>query len=475
MVLFFLLLGVALLVNADGDVACSGTGLDWYIDMVGESPCTTYERLRQICNPSFQVGVMNVNTPPDACNEQVADCCCNSVAFTLSMFCLNCQQGIGTSGNGIDAGQGAYQLYLQGSRPPGQWCSPVTNQSLPNNIDTAVCDRNIKIIDDIRTGLFWSDGSWFYVWSYEAISEDVGANDNNAFTHCASSTSTSASTSTSSSTPNVIASSQTTSTSPDSTSGNTVTVATQTPDTTKQPSPSSSSNSASSATPASGISTTSFTSISGSTIILGSTFTVIYPSSISYSGSSPISTSASGNASSTAPASGGTSGSSQTFLTPSSRMSKGMIGGITGAAIGAVCAVLALWFLCRSLRKRKEAGKTATHDTSLVNDEPFTDQPTSWYTTTGSNTESSMPFISRPRKLEFEGRSDPSTQSQLMSVHYNDPETDDQNNGSQEPYSDVVNSNVLFPMRHTDAGPVQVTVERRMSGSLPPAYGEQIS
>lgn len=93
----------------------------------------------------------------------------------------------------------------------------------------------------------------------------------------------------------------------------------------------------------------------------------------------------------------------------------------------------------------------------------------------GSNTESSTPFISRPRKLEFEGRSDPSSQSQLLSVHYNDPETDDQNNGSQEPYSDVMSSNVLFPMRHTDAGPVQVTVERRMSGSLPPAYGEQIS
>ncbi|KAJ3889589.1 hypothetical protein GG344DRAFT_66990 [Lentinula edodes] len=442
MVLLFLVLGVALLVKADGDVACSGTGLDWYIDMVGESPCTTYERLRQICNPSFQVGVMNVNTPPDACNEQVV---VNKVLEQAAM--------------------GLTQV----KAPTSSTCRVLVrpdNGAAPSR--TRVCDRNIKIIDDIRTGLFWSDGSC--VWSYEAISEDVGANNNNAFTHCASSTSTSASTSTSSSTPNAIASSPTT-----STSGNTVTVTTQAPDTTKQPSPSSSSSSASSATPASAMSTTSFTSISGSTIILGSTFTVIYPSSISYSGSSLISTSVSGNTSSTAPASGGTSGSSQTFLTPSSRMSKGMIGGITGAAIGAVCAVLALWFLCRSLRKRKDAGKTATHDTSLVNDEPFTDQPTSWYTTTGSNTESSMPFISRPRKLEFEGRSDPSTQSQLISVHYNDPETDDQNNGSQEPYSDVMNPNVLFPMRHTDAGPVQVTVERRMSGSLPPAYGEQIS
>ncbi|KAJ3866934.1 hypothetical protein EV359DRAFT_61892 [Lentinula novae-zelandiae] len=442
----FLFLGVALLVRADGDVACSGTGLDWYIDMVGESPCTTYERLRQICNPSFQVGVMNVNTPPDACNEQVV---VNKVLEQAAM--------------------GLTQV----KAPTSSTCRVLVhpdNGAAPSR--TRVCDRNIKIIDDIRTGLFWSDGSC--VWSYEAISEDVGANNNNAFTHCASSTSTSASTSTSSSTPNAIASSPTTSTSADSTSGNTVTVATQASDTTKQPSPSSSSNSASSATPASGISTTSFTSISGSTIILGSTFTVIYPSSISNSGSSLVSTSASGNTSSTAPASGGTSGSSQTFLTPSSHMSQGLIGGITGAAIGAVCVVLALWFLCRSLRKRKDARKTATHDTTLVN-EPFTDQPTSWYTTTGSNTESSTPFISRPRKLEFEGRSDPSTQSQLISVHYNDPETDDQNNGSQEPYSDVMSSNVLFPMRHTDAGPVQVTVERRMSGSLPPAYGEQIS
>ncbi|KAF8827259.1 hypothetical protein HHX47_DHR5000668 [Lentinula edodes] len=74
MVLLFLLLLVALLAKADGDVACTGTGLNWYINMVGESP--------------YQVGTMNVNTPPDACDEQVADCCCNSVAFTLSMLCL---------------------------------------------------------------------------------------------------------------------------------------------------------------------------------------------------------------------------------------------------------------------------------------------------------------------------------------------------------------------------------------------------
>ncbi|KAJ3866932.1 hypothetical protein EV359DRAFT_79044 [Lentinula novae-zelandiae] len=361
MVLLFLLLLVALLAKADGDVACTGTGLNWYINMVGESPCTTYERLRQICNPSCsdQVGTMNVDTPPDACDEQVADCCCNSVAFTLSMLCLNCQQG--GSGNGIDAGKGAYQLYLQGSRSPGQWCSPVTNTSLPNNIDTAVCDRNIKIIDDIRTGLFWSDGSWFYMWSYEAISKDVGANNNNAFTHCTSTTSTSpTSTSTSSSTTSTPV------------SGSTVTVAVQAADTTDIPLPSNSASS--STTPASVTSSAGSASIpaSGSTIILGTTFSVIYPSSNSYFGSPPMSTSISGDADANDTTPGGTNGSNQTFSAPSSHMSKGLIGEIAGAAIGIVCALLALWFFCRSSRKRNH---------TLANVEPFVDREPSWYTT----------------------------------------------------------------------------------------------
>ncbi|KIK64696.1 hypothetical protein GYMLUDRAFT_399237 [Collybiopsis luxurians FD-317 M1] len=144
--------------NAD-NLACSGTGLDWYTNLVGETPCTTYQKLRQICNPSFQVGVMNPNTPPDACNDQVADCCCNSVAFGLSMLCLNCQKGTGSQGIGYDAGKGAYQLYLQGSGS-SQTCSPVTNQSLPSEIDTAVCNKGIKIIDDLYSRLYWSTGDW---------------------------------------------------------------------------------------------------------------------------------------------------------------------------------------------------------------------------------------------------------------------------------------------------------------------------
>ncbi|KAJ3719305.1 hypothetical protein C8R42DRAFT_673397 [Lentinula raphanica] len=41
-----------LVAHADGIVDCLGTELDWYKTKVGETPCTTYERLRKICNPS---------------------------------------------------------------------------------------------------------------------------------------------------------------------------------------------------------------------------------------------------------------------------------------------------------------------------------------------------------------------------------------------------------------------------------------
>ncbi|KAJ3854592.1 hypothetical protein EV368DRAFT_80459 [Lentinula lateritia] len=468
MVLLFLLLLVALLAKADGDVACTGTGLNWYINMVGESPCTTYERLRQICNPSYQVGTMNVNTPPDACDEQVADCCCNSVAFTLSMLCLKfvyflliaMSNYIHTTlvANKEEAAMGLTQVKV----PTSSICRVLVrldNGAAPSrtqdNIDTAVCDRNIKIIDDIRTGLFWSDGSWFYMWSYEAISKDVGANNNNAFTHCTSTTSTSTtSTSTSSSATST------------SVSGSTATAAVQAVDTTEIPlSPNSAS---SSTTPASVTSSAGSASIpaSGSTIILEKTFSVIYSSSNSYFGSPPLSTSISGDANGTTP--GGTNGSNQTFSAPSYHMGKGLIGVIVGAAIGIVCALLALWFFCRSLRKRKGASRTITPTPANV--EPFVDREPSWYTA-GSN---SGNFTPRPRKLELENRSDSRIQPQLTSVYYNDLETDDQRDSSYGLYSDAIASDTLLPVRHVDAGPARVVVERRMSGSLPPAYGEQI-
>ncbi|EGO00121.1 hypothetical protein SERLA73DRAFT_72857 [Serpula lacrymans var. lacrymans S7.3] len=60
----------------------------------------------------------------------------------------------GSSPNGIDAGAGAYQKYLT----DGTTCSS-TNQSLPTDIQAAVCKAGIKL-DDSLYDIFWDDGAW---------------------------------------------------------------------------------------------------------------------------------------------------------------------------------------------------------------------------------------------------------------------------------------------------------------------------
>ncbi|KAJ7882686.1 hypothetical protein B0H13DRAFT_927303 [Mycena leptocephala] len=130
---------------AADNLACNGTGMNWYTDMVGETPCQTYQKLRQICNAQYTVGVQNVNTPPDSCSDQVSTCCCNTIAFSLSMLCLNCQQDIGT-GTGFDAGVGAYQDYL------GQCGSPQTFKLPRTSRPPCATKRSRLTTTFIRTG-----------------------------------------------------------------------------------------------------------------------------------------------------------------------------------------------------------------------------------------------------------------------------------------------------------------------------------
>ncbi|KAG8704534.1 hypothetical protein FRC08_002184, partial [Ceratobasidium sp. 394] len=137
-----------------GNTTCKTTSLDWYTQSVGETPCRTYERLRQSCNPQYQVGNFGPNPPGDRCDDQVSTCCSNSVAFALSMLCENCQYGLGSSINGdtgFDAAAGTYQIYL-GRYGPG------TNQSLPKITQAAVCNQGINIPNYLYT-LFWVDGA----------------------------------------------------------------------------------------------------------------------------------------------------------------------------------------------------------------------------------------------------------------------------------------------------------------------------
>ncbi|KAK7024783.1 hypothetical protein R3P38DRAFT_2951182 [Favolaschia claudopus] len=164
---------------------CSGVQLDWYTKVVGETPCRTYERLRQTCNPIYQVGKMNSSMPPDLCHDgQGTDCCCNSIAFTLSMLCLNCQQPIGT-GTGYDAPPKTMQRFwnasYDGTRKSS--CSKPIRGDLPQNIQKAVCNQNIPILDGLYSKN-WPDGSWYYVYTRNHVHENNLGNDNNSLTHC---------------------------------------------------------------------------------------------------------------------------------------------------------------------------------------------------------------------------------------------------------------------------------------------------
>ncbi|OSD02466.1 hypothetical protein PYCCODRAFT_1445134 [Trametes coccinea BRFM310] len=162
-------------IASPGNTTCASSQLDWYTSVVGETPCATYQRLRQICNSDYLVPQFRTNTPGDNCDDQLSTCCCNSVSWALSMLCMNCQYDTGTGGTGIDAGDGAYELYSStcGGNP--------LNKTLPADIQTAVCNREIKIDRNLYS-LFWDTGACVY--TKETMTKDFAATNNNTFTHC---------------------------------------------------------------------------------------------------------------------------------------------------------------------------------------------------------------------------------------------------------------------------------------------------
>ncbi|KAI8971135.1 hypothetical protein BD414DRAFT_426655 [Trametes punicea] len=158
-----------------GNTTCASTQLDWYTNVVGETPCATYQRLRQICNVQYQVPAFRPNTPGDNCDDQVSECCCNSISWALSMLCMNCQYDLdGGPSYGIDAGAGAYGLYTA-------TCGRPMNKTLPRDVQSAVCNEEIKIDQNLYS-LFWDDGSCVY--TMETMTKDFAATDNNTFTAC---------------------------------------------------------------------------------------------------------------------------------------------------------------------------------------------------------------------------------------------------------------------------------------------------
>ncbi|KAI0728170.1 hypothetical protein C8Q72DRAFT_412526 [Fomitopsis betulina] len=189
----FYLLSAALLpflarpVLGGGNTTCAGSALDWYTDIAGETPCMTYQRLRQVCNSDYEVPSFRANTPGDNCDDQVSACCCNSISWALSMLCMNCQWDTNASSvNGIDAGVPAYYMYRFSEG--GGYCGAGTNQSLPTNIQSAVCNEDIKLQKFLYT-LFWNNGAWFYTYTRETAQTDYASNGDGVFTCSSSSTS----------------------------------------------------------------------------------------------------------------------------------------------------------------------------------------------------------------------------------------------------------------------------------------------
>ncbi|ESK90401.1 P-loopcontaining nucleoside triphosphate hydrolase protein [Moniliophthora roreri MCA 2997] len=160
--------------NTTGVDACLDGGLDWYSTALEETPCRTYERLRRICNPNYNVPFMTIPAPGDSCDDDLGDCCCNSISFSLSMLCLTCQKGLGTNQNikGINAFPGSYAKYL--THGPGL-CGTQVNKTLPDVVQTAVCRQGIKLYDAFYNRVFWDDGSWFFEWTSNFLSQQQSA------------------------------------------------------------------------------------------------------------------------------------------------------------------------------------------------------------------------------------------------------------------------------------------------------------
>ncbi|KAI1789397.1 hypothetical protein LXA43DRAFT_583721 [Ganoderma leucocontextum] len=173
-----LLLVLSLLVDFSwaGNTTCASGQLDWYTSVVGETPCETYQRLRQICNIDYQVPSMSRTPPGDTCDDQVSDCCCNTIAFQLSMLCLNCQNDASNGSiTGVDAPPGTYGKYVD-------TCNTQHIDVLPTDVQQAVCNKNIRLDNFLYT--HWNDSSWYYVWTKENAGKAHAANNNNTFTHC---------------------------------------------------------------------------------------------------------------------------------------------------------------------------------------------------------------------------------------------------------------------------------------------------
>ncbi|KAK1221171.1 hypothetical protein PQX77_016026 [Marasmius sp. AFHP31] len=171
-------------VSEDGGVtSCEDTGLNWYTKAVGETPCKTYERLRQICN--LRVPDMRKDLNVDRCSDQLASCCWNTIAYSLRMLCYTCQCGIGKLSYGMNAKPGADQVYLESENK----MRPNESRRLLNEIQSAVCNSGIKIFKGLYDKTVWDDGAFYFIYTRDELTRESITQGDGAFVCQNSSTS----------------------------------------------------------------------------------------------------------------------------------------------------------------------------------------------------------------------------------------------------------------------------------------------
>ncbi|EPS94389.1 hypothetical protein FOMPIDRAFT_62388, partial [Fomitopsis schrenkii] len=147
----FLLLLRLLPISASPLSSCYGnsTTLDWYIDAVGETPCMTYQKLRQICNSNYQTPSWPIDAPTDQCDDPLSTCCCNSISWSLRFLCIKYVQTSPTAtANNV----------IPGKAVNGTWMT--FRLRLPDSVQLAVCQNHIQL-EDFLYSIFWPDGSWY--------------------------------------------------------------------------------------------------------------------------------------------------------------------------------------------------------------------------------------------------------------------------------------------------------------------------
>ncbi|KAK1229987.1 hypothetical protein PQX77_006940, partial [Marasmius sp. AFHP31] len=454
---------------------CADSGLDWYVGGAGETPCRTYERLRQICNSNYRVGKLNPNTPPDVCDEQVASCCCNSVSFALSMLCLTCQRGVGSAGIGFDAGKGAYQMYLNAGRANNQFCSPQVNKTLPGDIQTAVCNNNIKIYDGLYN-LFWGDGAckscflsfpylanrrllpYNSVYTSQTLTKDQNANPNTVLGKCSPPkppTLTSTSTSSTPTTPPTTTSTPTTSTSTPSKQDSTTTEIRENVPT------SSTSNSAD----------TSSSSASSSS----SAVAQFIGSGVAHTSSAAPSSTGLGEDVGTSDHSG--TGSESGDSASSKHLKNGTIAGIAIGCLALITIIIIALLYCRRRRYAAQLSRSQPIYPTAPGEpgSPYSDSRTGLNAqdTLSSHPPSPTP---QPQPLLIPLREkDPRQFAEATSPYSDDDGMTDSDRPTSEAYTTTTATDMLMMERHVDAGPIRSSMlNRAPSGRLPPAYGDLV-